>query len=97
MPETALDQLASTGIIGALLALTLYALWRKDRDLRAESAARVEDAQRMLDLAMRLQKELTLAVNALTEVARELKLERERLMREAALRPLPTPLGEVTR
>lgn len=97
MPESALQQLAGTGVVGVVLALALYALWRKDRDLRTESAARVEDAQRMLELAMKLQKELTLAVTALTEVAKELKLERERLLREQALRVQPTPIAELPR
>lgn len=95
--QPALSQLASTGVVGAVLALALIALWLKDRDLRAESVARVEDAQRMLDLAMKLQKELTLAVTALTEVAKELKLERERLLREQALRVQPTPIAGVQR
>ena len=66
MPESMLTQLASTGVVGVCLVLSLFALWRKDQEKNAESAARIADAQRMLDLAMTLQKDSTIAINALT-------------------------------
>ena len=100
MAESALTQLAGTGVVGVVLVLALLALWRKDKDLRAEASARVEDAQRMLALAMTLQKDVTLAVSALTEIVEKWEKreeERERLVREAAMRVQVTPAVPVPR
>lgn len=102
MPETMtlLQQLASSGVLGVVLVLALLALRTKDRELRGESQARIDDAQRMLELSMRLQKDVTLAVAALTEIVdkwEKREEERERLSREVAMRALPTAPGPVPR
>lgn len=99
MPETMLTQLAGSGVLGVFLVLVCLALRAKDRDLREESKARIADAQRMLELAMRLQKDVTTAVAALTEIVDKWERreeERERLSREVAMRTMPTQPG-VTR
>jgi hypothetical protein len=82
----ALAQLASTGVVGVCLVIALIALWQKDKDLRTTESARIEDAQRMLTLAMTLQKDSTLAITALTAVMEELKEQRELLTREMIAR-----------
>ncbi len=82
MAETALAQLASSGVLGVFLVLVLLALRAKDTALREESKARVDDAQRMLTLAIQLQKEVTTTVAALTEIMEkweEREEERERV------------------
>lgn len=81
MAESVLTQLAGSGVLGIFLVLVLLALRQKDADFKAESKARIEDAQRMLSLAMTLQKDTTTAVTALTTIMEELKEERERLER----------------
>ncbi len=68
MAETALTQLASSGVLGVFLVLVLLALRQKDADFKVEAKARIDDAQRMLTLAMALQKDVTVAVAALTEI-----------------------------
>jgi len=61
-------QLASTGVVGVLLALAILALRAKDRELQLEKAARIEDSKAMMTLAMELQKQVILAVNKLSEL-----------------------------
>jgi|GEM_PF-4496966 len=98
MAESMLTQLAGTGVVGAFLVIALLALRQKDGDLRAESKARIEDSQRMLELALRLQKDVTTAVAALTEIVEKWEKreeDRERLTREVALRTQGTPLQEI--
>ncbi len=68
MEMQALSQLASTGVVGVLLVLTLLALRSKDRELRAESQARIEDAKKYNDLAMNLQKQMIESVNKQGEI-----------------------------
>lgn len=101
MTETILTQLASTGVVGALLVVALVALQRKDQEAREESRARVEDSQRFLTLAVDLQAKVTQAVHALTEIVDKWERreeERERLVRETALRvPTPPPIRPVKR
>lgn len=58
MSDALLQQLASSGVMGLLLALALVALWEKDKQLKAEMTARITDATRYTDLALGLQKEL---------------------------------------
>lgn len=89
MAESALTQLASSGVLGVFLVIVLLALRQKDLEVRAalalvqaESRSRVEDAQRMLALAMAMQKDVTTAVATLTEIVEKWERreeERERL------------------
>ncbi len=89
MAESLIAQLAGSGVLGVVLVIVMLALRQKDQDnkelqalVQSESKARVDDAQRMLGLAMTLQKESTLAITALTAVMEELKEQRELLTRE---------------
>jgi len=84
-----LGQLASTGVVGLLLVLTLYALRDKDRKLQSEMAARIEDAKKYNDLSMALQREVIQAVTKLGEMLeiwerREEAQERDRKTRGGA-------------
>lgn len=92
MAESALAQLAGTGVVGVVLVLALLALWQKDKDFKGEAKARIDDAGRMLAIAMTLQKDVTNAVTALTAIVEKWERreeERERL--EIRLRVQPTP------
>ena len=63
-----LGQIASTSLAGAMLVVALLALRAKDRALSAEQAARVSDARENLQLIMKLQEQVILAVNKLSEL-----------------------------
>ena len=63
-----LGQIASTSLSGAMLVVALLALRAKDRALTAEQAARVSDARENLQLIMKLQEQVILAVNKLSEL-----------------------------
>ena len=87
MPPGTFEQIAGTGITGALLIVTLFALRAKDNRLSAETAARIEDAKVNLQLAMKLQEQVISAVNKLADVIeiwekRDAERERERAERE---------------
>ena len=80
-------QLASTGVVGVLLVLALLALRQKDKELKDEQQARIEDAKAYLKLAMSLQEQVLGAVNKLAEIVEAWERreeEREKLEREAA-------------
>jgi hypothetical protein len=94
MVESAYASLASTGVVGVILVLTILALRVKDDALSTEKNARIEDAQKFLALALSLQKEVTLAVSALTEIVKKWEKreeEQERLEREVARARVDTP------
>ncbi len=94
MAESALAQLASSGVLGLFLVLVLLALKQKDAAYTTEAKARVDDAQRMLTLAIQLQKEVTTTVAALTEIMEKWEQreeDRERLVREVQARPATSP------
>ncbi len=63
-----LAQLASTGVVGVLLVITLLALRSKDKELQDEKAARIKDAQDMMNLIMKLQQEVIIAVGKLSDL-----------------------------
>lgn len=68
MTDTLLGQIASTGIVGVFLAIALLALREKDKQLKAEMAARIDDAAKFNTLAMSLQREVIQAVHKLGEM-----------------------------
>ncbi len=77
MAESMLTQLAGSGVLGVFLVLVLLALRQKDQDFKAEAKARIEDSQRMLAIIMATQKDVTVAIAALTEIT-EREEDRER-------------------
>lgn len=94
MAETALAQLASSGVLGIVLVLSLLALVRKDAALRETDNARIEDAQKFNTLCLSLQKEVITAISTLSKIAElwEKKEEdRQRLARELAMQTQNTP------
>lgn len=68
MESQLLAQLASTGVVGAFLVLALLALRTKDHELQGEKAARIKDSQDMMQLIMRLQQEVIIAVGKLSDL-----------------------------
>lgn len=82
MTEAILGQLASTGVVGALLVLALLALRDKDRQLKAEMLARIEDAKKYNDMSMALQREVMAAVDQLGRMIE--MIERREAERDAA-------------
>lgn len=68
MENQVLSQLASTGVVGVLLVLSLLALRHKDREMTMEKQARIDDAKAYLNLAMSLQQQVIVAVNKLSEI-----------------------------
>ncbi len=91
MAESALAQLAGSGVLGVFLVLVLLALRQKDGDYKSEAKARIDDAQRMLTLAMTLQKDVTIAVAALTEIVEKWEKREEERERLVALQRPQTP------
>ena len=86
MEVQVLSQLAGTGVVGVLLVLSLLALRHKDRELKLEQQARIEDAKAYLNLAMSLQSQVIVAVNKLSEIVDAWERrdeERERVATEA--------------
>ncbi len=74
MPNTLLQQLASTGIVGLLLALALFALRDMQRQLKEEMKARIEDAAKNTQTVLALQREL---IEATQQIAAMLDLFRK--------------------
>lgn len=68
MTDQIFTQIASTGVVGALLVLALFALREKDKQLKDEMTARIEDAGRFNTLSMSLQREVIGAVEKLGEM-----------------------------
>ena len=88
-PAGSLEQIASVGITGALLILALFALRSKDKELSDEKNARIDDAKTNLQLAMKLQEQVILAVNKLADIVEnweKREVERERSMMRSPYR-----------
>ena len=78
-------QIASTGVVGVLLVVVLLAYRQKDRELKEEQQARIADAKSYLDLAMKLQEQVIIAVQKLSEIVEYLeKQDRPKETRESA-------------
>ena len=73
METQLLSQLASTGVVGVLLVLALLALRSKDKELKDEQQARIEDAKSYLKLAMSLQEQVISAVTKLSDIVEYLQ------------------------
>jgi hypothetical protein len=68
----AIGQIASNGVLGALVVILLWAYYKKDRAL-------YEQSERFQGLAMSLQREVITAVNKIMELAEFIeKREQER-------------------
>jgi len=76
---SALGEIVQSGILGALLVLALVALYLKDREMdrkarekdaeiRAESAARIKDAQDTQKVLMDMQRSIIDAIHKLGEI-----------------------------
>ena len=90
LPTGTAEQIAGAGITGALLLVALFALRSKDRELSAEKAARIDDSKTNLQLIMKLQEQVILAVNKLSdlvEIWEKRETERERAERATARSP----------
>ncbi len=57
-PSSATEIIASQGVLGALVVLLLALLLHKDRQLKAESDARISDAKEYAKLAREIQKDV---------------------------------------
>lgn len=96
MTEQLLSQIASTGVVGAFLVLTLFALkWERKRAddiqaaLDAEKDARIADAGAGLERSLAIQKQVTENIAKLGEVVelierREVELADARRVAEGA-------------
>ena len=70
MTEQLFSQIASTGVVGALLVIALLALRAKDKELKAEMTARIADSERFNQTALAIQKEVMTAVSKLAEMVK---------------------------
>lgn len=87
MDPSLATEIARQGLLGVLLIVAGTVAWLKDRELRAERIARIEDAQNYTELALKLQAQVIDAVNKLSNILNEMK----KLMG----RPTRTSLSEV--
>jgi len=80
----ALGQLASTGVVGVILVLTLLALRSKDKEVSDEKAARIKDSQDTLQMILKIQQSVTDAVHKLGQIveAWETRADAEREERQ---------------
>lgn len=72
MLESFAGQIASSGVLGAILVVLGYAYWKQGEALAAAQAARVADAQRVASTLLEMQAEWLGAINELTEAVRVL-------------------------
>lgn len=70
---SAVASVASQGLLGAMLIIVGWVAWAKDRELRAERQARIEDAKNYTELALKLQAQVIDAVNKLSDILNEMK------------------------
>lgn len=73
MDPSLVGELVKQGILGILLVVVGTVAWLKDRELRDERQARIEDAQKYNKLAMELQAKVIDAVNKLSAILTETK------------------------
>ncbi len=66
-------EIASQGLLGALFLGACWVAWTKDRELKAERLARIDDAQNYTQLALELQARVINAVGKLSDILDEVK------------------------
>lgn len=72
-PTPAITAIASNGLLGAVVIVVGWVAWSKDRELKAEREARINDAKNYTDLALGLQAKVLDAVNRLSDILDETK------------------------
>lgn len=73
MDPSLATEIARQGLLGILLVIVGTVAWSKDRELKAERLARIEDAQNYTELALKLQAQVIDAVNKLSRILNEMK------------------------
>jgi hypothetical protein len=68
-----LDPILSQGLLGVFLVIVAWWGWSKDRELKAERQARIDDAKAFTELALELQGRVINAVNKLSDILDEVK------------------------
>ena len=76
---SALGTLASHGILGAICVILLVVAWKLYSHLQESNKSRVEDAQKMIEVMMFIQKEHTTTISTMTAVIGSLKESVDRL------------------
>jgi hypothetical protein len=71
--ESLIASIASHGLLGVLLVLSMYVAYSKDKQLQEEREARIADAKNYTNLALELQAQVIEAVNKLTDTFEEMK------------------------
>lgn len=83
-----LKQLAGNGVLGLMVAILLYAFWKKDQELREvraemakavqeESRLRIDDNKAMLTVITSIQEKVILAVTKLGDIHEAYEQERK--------------------
>lgn len=65
--------LAAQGPLGIVVVVTGWVAWSKDRELKAERDARIEDAKNYNELALKLQAQVLEAIDKLGDILGEMK------------------------
>ena len=82
-------KIASQGLLGILLIIVGWWGWVKDRELKAERLARIDDAQNYTQLALQLQARVINAVHKLSDILDEVKKMTGRHRRSSSLSEAP--------
>ena len=69
--------LAQHGLPGIIIGLLVYWVYLKDKELKTERDARIDDAKAFNKLALELQEKAISAVNKLTDVFEEVRRMRQ--------------------
>lgn len=72
-PAALTTAIASQGLLGVLLVVVGWVAWAKDRELQAERAARIADAQTYTEMALKLQAQVIDAVHKLADILEEVR------------------------
>jgi len=78
-PSSAIGEIASQGILGAICVILLVATWRIYMHLQEVQKSRVEDAQKMTETMVEIQREHTSTISTMTAVIASLKESVDRL------------------
>jgi hypothetical protein len=78
-PASALSEIASHGILGAICVILIIATWRLYLHSQTVQNARVEDAQKMAEMSLNHQKDYMTTISAMTAVIASLKESVDRL------------------